>query len=635
MATEVEITTAIDTAQTQQGLSGLRKSLKELISLQGQVGSDSKHFHKLQDAINKTDGKVSDLTTSFQTLRGNGVDRLNTSIGLFKDGLLNADTGKLKIGLEGIGSAMKAIPIFLLIEGAQLLIANWDKLTASFSESAKQARENEKALKDLTFQVNAQKVALDQSLISKEQELKNLREQGAGLKDVVSKLQEINKIKQTGIQGEIKKVDKEMQNIIASVKDLKENVQLSDALPEFLGGGETEKKIEELMRKLEELSIRRGNLNTQLKEQAVKTEDEILQATKDANEKALKAREERIKKVQELIELNRKQEAENEEARIKYENEQHQKELDEVAKFIEAEKRLRQDARDFQAALDEGQAINEALIADAINADNLTRFRNNAAIEKAAIIQTTAEKIEAVKFLRDQELAQEQLTVDQRVAIVKKAEDDILAIRTESQLKTLEISSQYLQVLSNINEFHNQNQLKELKDLERAKQRAVANGTKTQIEAEAEYLKASLKIKKEQFEKEKILKIANIAIDTASNLVKTTAQLGGVGAATPAGLLMLAGITALGITQAAIVANSEFDDSSSAPSIPSANVSGGSGAAPSFERTPERAPTTFNPQAQVNGRQNQALKVVVLQSDIKEVTEQVEVLESRATFGEF
>ena len=52
-------------------------------------------------------------------------------MGMLKEGFTNADPGKLSIGMKGLGMAMKAIPIFLIIEGIKWLIENFDKLKNS------------------------------------------------------------------------------------------------------------------------------------------------------------------------------------------------------------------------------------------------------------------------------------------------------------------------------------------------------------------------------------------------------------------------------------------------------------------------------------------------------------------------
>lgn len=94
--------------------------------------------------------------------------------------------------------------------------------------------------------------------------------------------------------------------------------------------------------------------------------------------------------------------------------------------------------------------------------------------------------------------------------------------------------------------------------------------------------KEQAKIKETQFNVEKGLKIANIAIDTASNVVKTTAELGVIGALTPPGIALIAGIIALGTAQAAIVAATKFNSGSVAAQVsaPGSSASGSFAAPP-------------------------------------------------------
>lgn len=671
MATEVEISTAIDTAQAQQGLTSLRKGLKELISLQEQVGKGTTNYHKLQRAINETEGRIGDLTDSFTTLRGSGVERVNASLNIFREGLLNADTEKLKIGLQGLGAAMKAIPIFLLVEGISLLIQNFDKLSEAFSVSAQQAKSNERALKDLSFQIDAQRVSLDSILISKEAELKALKDQGAGLADVIAKLREINGLKQGAISGEIGKLDKEMQNVISTIQNLKNEIQITDLLPEFLGGDSTDKKIEELTRKLEELQIKRGNLTNQRLAQETNTEQAIVDEQNKAQKEALERQKEYEEKRKRLLE-----------ERFDHRRERLADEEAEYQKMLASQLHSEDDTLDLIAALKQAdrelEEYNETTFRERLRAKKRRLLDNEIAEERAHLQLTNAEKIAAIEKQRDVELENTQLTVDQRIAIIKKAEADILVIKTAAIQNDIALTQQYVQVVSTLNDLVNQNQLQQLRELEsekdinviegqqRAEQqiaheeeaanRALANQNLTekqraniraqsankiakieyeqklnQINLENDFNKKQLKIKKDQFEKEKALKLVNIAIDTASALVKTTAQLGGVGAITPAGIAMLAGITALGIAQAAVVANQKFDDSGFSAQPPPPPPVFSSGASPSGDRTPESAERQFNPEARSNVS-NQGRRVVLLESDVREVADKVEVLESRASY---
>jgi len=128
---EVEVNVKIQAAQAAKQLGELKKSLRDLISLQGQVAEGSDEWKRLNRAINETEGRIGDLTDSFNTLRGSGVERLNSSFGLFREGLVSGDFGKAKIALQGIGQAMSAIPVLLIVTGIMKLIENFDKLRNS------------------------------------------------------------------------------------------------------------------------------------------------------------------------------------------------------------------------------------------------------------------------------------------------------------------------------------------------------------------------------------------------------------------------------------------------------------------------------------------------------------------------
>ncbi len=128
---ELRIKTAVEAAESAKTLGELRSSMKELQSLSLEVGENGKGFKGLQGALAQSKDRVDDLKDSVTTLRGSGVEKLSASFNLFKDSLINADYGKAKIAFQGIGTAMKAIPIFLIIEGIRYLIENFEKLKSS------------------------------------------------------------------------------------------------------------------------------------------------------------------------------------------------------------------------------------------------------------------------------------------------------------------------------------------------------------------------------------------------------------------------------------------------------------------------------------------------------------------------
>ena len=104
-------------------LKNLKRELKEAqaAALNGD-GKAAKRVAELKD-------KLDDLNDSTKTLKGSGVERISSSFGLLGEGLKNFDFGAIKTGFSGIGAAMKAVPIFLLVEGITYLITNFDNLT--------------------------------------------------------------------------------------------------------------------------------------------------------------------------------------------------------------------------------------------------------------------------------------------------------------------------------------------------------------------------------------------------------------------------------------------------------------------------------------------------------------------------
>lgn len=153
MATEIALDLKIKTAESASTVKELKGSLKDLINELDKVPEGSEGFKKLQRAINDTEGKIGDLNDQFSTLRGSGVERLNSSVGLLSEGFSSFDTEKLKIGFKGLGAAMSAIPIFLIIEGLKLLWDNFDKVTAFVKEFTTAITGSEKASDALARQL--------------------------------------------------------------------------------------------------------------------------------------------------------------------------------------------------------------------------------------------------------------------------------------------------------------------------------------------------------------------------------------------------------------------------------------------------------------------------------------------------
>lgn len=107
---------AIQEANT---IQELKQQIKEYTNavIRGEEGAAQK-LAELKDKLED----VKDATNSF---KGSGVEALQSSMGLLRESIENFDLDKFKTGLDGLGASMKAIPIFLIIEGITWLL---DKL---------------------------------------------------------------------------------------------------------------------------------------------------------------------------------------------------------------------------------------------------------------------------------------------------------------------------------------------------------------------------------------------------------------------------------------------------------------------------------------------------------------------------
>jgi hypothetical protein len=129
MADEITLAVKIEAAQSANTIKDLQKSLKALKDELVGVSVGSNEFKKLSHAINEAEGKIGDITDSFSTLTGSGVERTEKSLSLLREGFTKFDTGKIKLGFKALAGAMSAVPVFLLIEGFNYLREHFDELS--------------------------------------------------------------------------------------------------------------------------------------------------------------------------------------------------------------------------------------------------------------------------------------------------------------------------------------------------------------------------------------------------------------------------------------------------------------------------------------------------------------------------
>jgi hypothetical protein len=127
---EVVITTRVNNELVQKTVdtfSGLKKEIRNAKDELLKFAEGSEDFKRVQGNISKLQTSLKDLGDTAK-IQGSGVERLQQSFNLLSEGFLTGDLEKGKVALTGLGQAVKAIPIFLLIEGIQLVIQNFDKL---------------------------------------------------------------------------------------------------------------------------------------------------------------------------------------------------------------------------------------------------------------------------------------------------------------------------------------------------------------------------------------------------------------------------------------------------------------------------------------------------------------------------
>lgn len=180
---------AIDEANTLQGLRAEIKKYTDAV-IAGEAGAAEK-LAELKD-------KLEDVKDATNTFKGSGVEALTSSMGQLRESITNFDGGKFTTALKGIGGAMKAIPIFLIIEGIKLLVENFDDIfnfAQSFTDSAKEVKKLTKEYEALQV-ANARNTAVISAAITvQEAELNLMVSQGASNDAILDQEQKIYKSK--------------------------------------------------------------------------------------------------------------------------------------------------------------------------------------------------------------------------------------------------------------------------------------------------------------------------------------------------------------------------------------------------------------------------------------------------------
>jgi hypothetical protein len=201
---------AIDEANTLQGLRAEIKKYTDAV-IAGEAGAAEK-LAELKD-------KLEDVKDATNTFKGSGVEALTSSMGQLRESITNFDGGKFTTALKGIGGAMKAIPIFLIIEGIKLLVENFDEIfnfAQSFTDSAKEVKKLTKEYEALQV-ANARNTAVINAAITvQEAELNLMVSQGASNDAILAQEQKIYKSKLDLLK--VKAIDLKASGLLAIAK---------------------------------------------------------------------------------------------------------------------------------------------------------------------------------------------------------------------------------------------------------------------------------------------------------------------------------------------------------------------------------------------------------------------------------
>jgi len=205
----------------------LKQATKDLrdeqLVMSAKFGDTSEQAKKAGQKLAELKDKVEDLNDSTQSLKGSGIEKLNSSFRLLGEGIATFDFDKIKLGFKGIGSAMGAIPIFLVIEGLKLLYDNFDKIKALLFDTTDEVKNNQDALEALQKQQDASKKSLDDYIASLEKELETLKLTNASIEDQVKLRQKI-----TGVQ--VKSIDEQIKKQEALIEVTKKEIIQNEAL---------------------------------------------------------------------------------------------------------------------------------------------------------------------------------------------------------------------------------------------------------------------------------------------------------------------------------------------------------------------------------------------------------------------
>jgi hypothetical protein len=623
----------IDAAEAAKTTKELKKSLKELIDQQANVAAGSAEWKKLTKAINETEGKIGDLQDSFKTLQGSGIERVKSSFNLLKEGFTSFDGGKIKAAFSGIGAAMKAIPIFLVIEGIRYLIENFDKLKNSGGLLGKVFQGIGSIIDSIGEKITwlADKLGIIDA--AAEEASQSIIDNGNAAKDVIADQtaeydRQIAVAKASGKNA----VDLEIAKQQAIIETNKALVQQTIAY--VRNGGvlneEQNKLLKEQLNSIKSATAQIDVIRLQEIEKEKEKNKKLVEANNEKNKQIADANKALLDKIQDLqvaaiqdeetreldalrLKDDREREAiEKSKANqtlknqaLKLLDEQYArdvnainekfrlKRLEDEKKALAEQERLREEAKQAELKRQAEITANNKKVNDDSNRDLLAGLELRK-LENGNDLQSQLDYLETKKQI---ELENKELTENEKLLIAKKYADEEQKLRLGEVQKGLQIAQQGLQATQAVTDAYFSWKLQRAKGDE----------------------KATLELQKKQFAINKALQITNAAIGTAQGIVQALASL-----PPPASYIFAAINGVMGAAQIAAIASKKFEGTASS--------SGGGGAMSVPTPSIPAPPTISTPNNNVSGTQFDSQgNVIQQQQAMPAITVTAQVVETEMT----
>ena len=609
-----------------ENVKDLKASLRELTDAAAGVDENSEAFQRLSTAAGEVKNKLDDINQSINSQSGKPIDNVRNSFSLLGDKLKSLDFKGATSAIQGLGNNLKSLNLkditsgigemgsALLALGKSLLVNPIFLLAATLTAVALATKawidnEQEKAIRvteDLSKAIRQEIDDINDLDKELDRSSKNAIAllQAKGVDEIEIQEAKLKALKKAETQYSedilaLQARTTELTNNFLASTDLKQRDIIKADLKLAQDTLAEKHRLQE--QAIADIEIQGATIKTLEQTNAEKIQADADKAAATRKDKRLKDLEDQEKEAQKLLE----------------------KAIDDAFKLYD------KDTKNFLA---EQEKKNERV-------KTLNEQRLELAFSLTdALAKTDKEKAEA-QYQRDLE------------ALNKKYDSELHKSKEFLALKE-QLDKDYAQKQIDIDKEVAQKK----KDLQEKSNKSVFNASRAlsdaifaiQLAGVQKGSAAELAVKKHQFAVNKAFNVSSVIIDTARGIVKTIAELGGVGALTPPGIALIASMGVIGAANVAKILATKFDGGGGSgggdtgtPTVLNGGQGGGSistgngggGFQPAgLQQVGGNVPIT-PPVAPLNDTQRQQpQKIYVVTTDISSSQNKNAVLERRAEF---